>query len=316
MARAVEDHRAERRDIANFLAKHEACASDFEIRRISGRSGGRLSLVCSGCGEGAAYDAGEPGALKQIESSEAVPARGGRVSREQLERWLPAPAALPWWVPNAYIVAVIAVGLGLVGFGLFARSEDREPMFVGENPPQETTVPPQPVPAPPPATGASAAGPDKSRGGADGGAEKGEDDARRSPELDEVTVLNRFAIGVPSGWLRGLEGGAVVFTTPRREATLRVFLEPGDERPQRLSRDAAEFLEREHPSAKISPPQEFRLDGNPAVRLVASYKGGTERAALLSESGYSYLLLSRVAEGAPGPIRTEATAAMQSFDAL
>ena len=320
MGSPVQDQRAERRDVAKFLAKHEECDSDFEIRRVAGRGKGRLRLICNGCGERAAYDASEPGVLEQIDKPEVDSSRRRKVSREGLERWLPAPPALPWWIPNAYIVGVIAIGLGLIAFGLSSQGGD-EPMFMGGNDSRETTVPPQPAPAQAPATtGASAAGSPEPRDDGDGGKDEEEKDGKggeqRSPELDTVTVLGRFAIGVPSGWLRGMSGGAVVFTTPGREAILRVFLEPGDEAPQRLSHDAAEFLEREHPSAKISRPTRFRLGDDPAVRLVASYDGGTERAALLTESGYSYLLLSKVEKGAPEPIRSGAMAAMYSFNAL
>ena len=324
MARAVQDQRAERRDVAKFLAKHEECSSDFEIRRVARKGKGKLRLICKGCGERATYDASEPGVLEQIDKPEVDSSRRRRVSREELERWLPAPPALPWWIPNAYIAGVIAIGLGLIAFGLLSQGGD-EPVFRGGNDSRETTVPLQPAPAPA-TTGASAAGSPEPRddgdggggggGGKDGEEKDGKGGEERSPELDTVTVLGRFAIGVPSGWLRGVSGGAVVFTTPGREATLRVFLEPGDEAPQRLSRNAAEFLEREHPSAKISRPTRFRLGDDPAVRLVASYDGGTERAALLTESGYSYLLLSKVEKGAPEPIRSGAMAAMYSFDAL
>jgi hypothetical protein len=318
VAAAVHESRAKRRDISKFLAQHEACASEFEIRRTSDDDGekGRLKLECGGCGELAAYDVSEPGVLEQVAKPAAGREPPQRVSREQLERWLPAPPALPWWVPNAYIVAIIGVGLALVAFGLFAPRDEDDPVFIG-NP--DVTVPPQAPaeqpPAPPGAVvGAGAVAPGDSDADRQDGAEWGR--PRNAPGLDSVTVLDRFSIGIPAGWLRGLEDGAVMFTTPEREATVRVYLESGESPPGRFSDRAADYLEDQHPKAEISEPERFRLGGEDAVHLVASWDGGTEHAALLSDSGHSYLLLSRIDEEASKTTRKGAIAALHSFRAL
>ncbi len=319
MATAVHESRAKRRDISRFLARHEACASEFEIRRTSGKEEkGRLRLECGGCGELAAYDVGEPGVLEQVGKPSSGGERSRRVSREQLERWLPAPPALPWWIPNAYIGAIIAVGLALVAFGLIAPRDEDAPVFIGDTDP-EATVPLQPpeeespAPSPGAVAGAGAVGSGDDGGGGES-TEWGR--PRNAPGLDPVTVLSRFSIGVPSGWLRGLEDGAVVFTTPEREATVRVFLERGDTPPARLSDRAADYLEKEHPKAEISDPEVFRLSGERAVHLMASWDGGTEHAALVTESGYTYLLLSSYEEEASKTVRKGAIASLHSFRPL
>jgi hypothetical protein len=113
-----------------------------------------------------------------------------------------------------------------------------------------------------------------------------------------------------------MSGGAVVFRAPDSEAELRVFLEPGDEGTRKLSREAKDFLVREHPGAKISDSERLRLGGDPARRLVARWPGGEETAAVLSVAGYSYLLVARLAEDAGATEKREAAAALSSFQAL
>ena len=52
----------------------------------------------------------------------------------------------------------------------------------------------------------------------------------RPAQLEPVTVLNRFTIGVPDGWSRGESGGAAVFTSGSGEVEIRIFLQPGASR--------------------------------------------------------------------------------------
>jgi hypothetical protein len=201
------------------------------------------------------------------------------------------------------------------------RDEDRA-VLGGQGP--AATAPEQPaVEEPTPAPGPSAVdGSAKGQGGSGSAADKKGDGskaggrAEAKVELDMITVVGRFEIGVPPGWLRGLGGGAVVFRAPGQEAELRIFFEAEDEGRQRLAREAEEFLASEHPDAQITGPTSVELGGEKAVGLVARWKGGKERALLLSESGYSYLLLSRVDAGAQHSSRTGALAALYSFDAL
>ena len=314
---AVAEHTqdASRRDVARFISEHERCDSDFQIRRFSESGRGGLSVVCNGCGERAGYELGEPGQLRPVSGGAEPPPSGRRVGREELERWLPAPAALPWWVPNAYIVAVICVGLGMIAFGVF-RDRQGEHLFGGERSGSESAeqepADPQPAEPAPPATAQTGAG------AAGGGEQKDSGDRAEGPEaeLDRVTVLNRFQIGVPSGWTGGMSGGAVVFRPAGDEVEVRVFLESGDQPTRRLSREARQFLAGEHPGAKITDTERLRVGGDRAMRVGVRYPGGEEWATVLSESGYSYLILSRADGRAPGPLKRQAEAALASFHVL
>ena len=314
MAQVAEQTRGgSRRDVARFLTEHEPCGSDFQIRRFSEGGRGSLSVVCNGCGERAAYELGDPGELKPIAGTDRPP-RDRRVTREEIERWLPAPAALPWWVPNAYIVGVILVGLAMIAFGIL-RDREGEHLFddrgSGTQPAEQS--PAEQQPGEPPATARTDAG-------AAGAGGEGEGDRERSDrnrvELDRVTVLSRFRIGVPSGWSGATSGGAVVFQPSGGGAELRVFLESGAQRRRVLSREAAAFLEDEHPGARLTKPERTRLGADPAIRVGARYRGGEEWATVLSESGYSYLLLMRIDGDAPKRLERQAETALASFHAL
>jgi hypothetical protein len=317
MAATAEKKRGtQRRDVAKFLAAHEHCQSDLEIRRPTDPADGRLRLVCNGCGASAAYDVGQPGVLKLLDGGRVKPvpavAPGGRgrlkPSQEQMQRWLPTPPALPWWVPSAYIFAIIAVGLAMIAFGVL-RPDGRDRALFGDG---GVEAPSEPVPAtPPPVNQAGSepapAGPPKA---------KAKPDAGPHIDLRRITVLSRFRVGVPDGWGAGARGGAVAFAAPGGDAELRVYLEPGDRPPRELARDAARFLRDAHPGASLSPVRAFRQAGDSAAAIEASYKGGTDRAVLISESGYEYLLLSSVDESVSGRSEAAAAAALQSFSAL
>ena len=282
------------RDISRFLATHEACASDFEIRRTGGGDHTRLEVACGGCGEAAAYDASEPGALRALEAA-PVPQRVSRVTRAELERWLPAPPALPWWVPNAYIAAVILIGLALIGVGVTRPGSGGGPATdtdTGTAPPPALNATPAPVgPAPDP-----------------------EPEQRRAeaPELDRITVLDRFRIGVPDGWLRGMLSGAVVLHSPAG-AEVRVFLERRRHDLDALARQASQFLAAEHPSASVGDRARIRLGDRRAIRLRARWDDGREDAVVIAASGYAYLVLSRVDNVAPDRVADEAEATLSSF---
>lgn len=307
--------------MAKFLAEHEECASDFDIRRTSGVGKGKeLRVVCNGCGNRAAYDVGEPGVLKAIDPRPPKRAeRGRKLTREEVERWLPAPAALPWWVPNAYIVVIIGIGLSMIAFGL-VKSRDSEPVVVGErvetgaDSTQAAPAPAAPQVVPP--------GPGAAAGAAvTGGSPAPEPELRprptaKAPPIDPVTVLDRFTIGVPSGWEAGTSGGAVVFRSEDDRAQVRVFLQPGDGGPRTLSRRAVDFLRGEHPEGKTTSPEDGRIGRAPTAWVESRYPGGRERAILLSEGGYEYLILARVDSSASATDRAATRAMVRSFRSL
>jgi hypothetical protein len=299
------------RDVGQFIASHEDCGAGFEIVR-NGR--GKLHLLCDGCGAHTEYGSQDAEQLRAhgIEPERAATGRRFRPSRESMERWLPAPAALPWWVPNAYIVGVILIGLALIAFGVMRPGSDDRAILGGgdqeEEPSPPATDQPEPAPPPAPVTAGAAPAPDPKPPRAQRPA--------RQPELDRVEVLGRFAVGTPPEWYRGMGDGAVIFRAPEGDAQLRVFLQPGRSKPGALSDEASSFLAREHPEAGITSPEPMRLGRERAVAVVANYDGGVERAALLSANGYSYLLLSRVSDGASASTRASSVAALRSFRPL
>lgn len=193
---AAEARRAPKRDVARFLAAHEECASDFEIRRTLGLGKG-LRLVCNGCGTRAAYAVAEPGVLELVDPPAPVQRqRSGRLSREEVERWLPAPAALPWWIPNAYILAIIAVGLGMIAFGLLSSS-DPEPVVVGERTRPAPAVPPPAAAAPP--VRPAAPGPPGARRARAGGEAAPARGARSRPGHGARSLPRRRRAGLAAG---------------------------------------------------------------------------------------------------------------------
>lgn len=305
--------------VGRFVAAHEDCGSGFEITR-NGR--GRLYLVCSACGERTEYDAGDSRELKAhgVDPERTVTSPRFQPRRENVERWLPAPAALPWWVPNAYIVAVILIGLGLIGFGVLRPGSDDRAILGGGGEGQEQSPPPSDAPEPTPAPGpAPTPAPQApvTAGAGPAPARKPAPPARPSrPELDRVEVLGRFAIGVPEGWGRGMSDGTVAFEAPDYAAELRVFLEPGTEKLGSLGDDAARYLKQRRPLGKVRKPRPMRLGRFRAVQVLCSWPGGKERATLLSARGYSYLILSYVEGDAPASARRASAAAVRSFRPL
>lgn len=229
----------------------------------------------------------------------AIGARRFRPSREGAERWLPAPPALPWWVPNAYILAVIAIGLGMIAFGLMHQDKgdhaDLGPAPRAAGPPAQAAAAPSPGP-PPVAKQVRPA-----------------HHAAKSADLHRVVVLDRFRLGVPSGWTGGTSAGAVVFVAPDHQAELRIYLQHGAAPAKELARRARGFLAGEHPEAKISPTHPLRLGRLEAVGLAAHYPGGVEHAVLFSVGGYSYLILTQVDGGAPRSVRADSGAIVRSF---
>jgi hypothetical protein len=305
------------RRVSRFIAAHQSCAGEFELARQGGDSGSTIQLICRGCGARRECDPSHPGLL-------ALEAESGKTPRDRaapgsgIEKWLPSPPALPWWVPNAYIAGVIVVGFALVAFGVVAPRGD-DGVGAGVPTPVGQTVETPPPVTPPPVT-ATASGVGTGAGEASAPERRWEFPAeakRRRAALRRVEVLNRFAIGVPPGWGGGASGGSVVFVAPGGAAEVRVFLERDRGADLReLVRDARRFLLSRHPGSKVGPSRAASVGGHPAAVLVAGGHGIRERAVLLSAGGFSYLLLQRVTDAAPRVVRFEALAALDSFRAL
>ena len=308
------------RRVAQFVAGHEGCGGQFDVIRQPGGGRGGVRIACAACGASADCDPSHPGLLRLAgEEGDAPRSRRPLVSAEELQRWLPAPAALPWWVPNAYIGVIIAVGLALVAFGLVAPIEREGPVVLAP-PPQGTDDAPQEPPPPPEVnTGpveAGALGVQPQAGGPESFATVPRWVKRRGRSLNRVQVADRFAIGVPSGWTGGTSDGAVVFYEPGRSAELRVFLEAGEAGLDELTRKARAYLADRRPGADILGPESLRLGDRPAEVLLARYDGGDDRAVLLRSGGYAFLLLGTVDGSASQGVENDALAALSSFRPL
>ena len=250
----LETHR-----VGRFIDRHERCGGTFAVQRRARYGNGGVRIACAVCGEGADCDPSHPGLLKLADEVPERRRRKPTVSATELQKWLPAPAALPRWAPNAYIGVIIAAGLALIAFG-FVAPNDRDDRVVLAPPPSQ---PPQDPVSPPVETGPNVAGgagvvadPDKPQVAA--GLPRWV--KRRGQTLNRVEFADRFAIGVPSGWTGGTSvGGAVVFSEPGRSAELRVYLEAVQTGLGELTRKTRAYLADRRPGADILGPE--RRDG-------------------------------------------------------
>jgi hypothetical protein len=217
-------------------------------------------------------------------------------------------------VPNLYILLVIAVGIGLIAFGVWREQEggsDSGPAFRPAQPVQpapSAPVTPQPAPAPVTPAPEAAQRPPKTPG-----KQKAPAAERAKRQLDRVTVAGRFSIGIPDGWSRGSSGSAVFSNAGDGKAGIRVFLEPDTESLNTLEREAREFLKSEHAGAKVGSAIPVRLGSGKGRQLRVSFRGGTETAVVTAADGYTYLLLGRVDASARAPRESLTIAALRSF---
>jgi hypothetical protein len=300
-----------RRRITRFVADHGGCDGRFDLERRSSARGGGIAVTCRGCGRWAECDPSQPGLLKLIEPERGKPAR--RLTRDQVERWLPAPAALPWWVPNAYIGIVILAGVLLVAFGVLGGAETSR--VTPGNPPGATVA----VPAPGPTAvdaGAAVGGETESEERERARFSFPEKALRRSEMLDRV-VTNEFAIGKPREWGEGSAADtALVLFEPGGDAQLRVYFEAGERELSELAGQARRFLAAEHRGSRIGRAIDVTVGGSGGIALVAAYRGGWERALLLVANGYTYLVLGEVDGAASGATRLDTLASLGSFQPL
>jgi hypothetical protein len=295
------------RGVGRFLAEHEDCAEGFQIARESGGARGALQLVCSGCGQRTGYGGAAPELLAShgIDAGEAAGGGRFRPSRESMERWLPAPAALPWWIPNAYILLVIAVGLGMIAFGVLHDRPGDRATLPGQAPSQTPTT------VTPPLAGGNAASAVPAPAPRPEPAKPQNRPARS--DLHRVEVLDRFAVGIPSGWSSGMAGGGIAFVAPGDDAEVRVFLQPGESPPVSHTGQTADFLRSQHSGAKVGHARRVRIGGERALELVSRYPGGRETAAVLSADGYTFLITSQVERSASASLKADSRRVMKSF---
>jgi len=329
------------RGISRFLADHEQCDAGFDVNPEQGAGSGRLRITCQGCGSSVTYRAGElpeatglampepapngkPTAEAPPEAVAAAPARTRRPSpppsapagagagaaagrktasapgpaaapswRPPARRllWLGPPGGVRRWLPLAAIAALIVTGLVMIAVGLLRDDDGSETAA----PPSEEPVAQAPAPAEPEAVQPSPA---------------------EEIDLRRRVFVQRFALGLPSGWSGGQEGGAVVAEPGDGDAAVRVFFEPGARPLGSFSRAAAGFLAAERDGARVGEPESIRHAGRPAMRVEAVFGGGRELAVVLSAGGFSYLLLQRVDRSASGSAEAEAEAVLASFEPL
>src|SRR5262249_41124901 len=152
------------------------------------------------------------------------------------------------------------IGVGMIVFGLIHEDNGGHavlgPAPRAASPPIHAAAAPSPIPPPVAKEGRPA------------------HRATKAVDLHRVVVLDRFSLGVPSGWTGGTSGGAVVFLAPDDQAELRVYLQQEATGAGQLARRARGFLAGEHPQAKISPSHVLRLGRLHAMGLAAHYPGG------------------------------------------
>lgn len=313
------DERGTRR-VARFVHQHEHCRGSFVVRRDAATGNGEVRIACSACGESADCDPSHPGLLKLAEEATETRRRKPIVSAEELQKWLPAPAALPWWVPNAYIGVIIAIGLALIAFGLVAPIDRDDRVVLAPAPAEQPAGEPGAAAVSPPVnagpTAASGAGPEPESDDQPALVSLPRWVKRRGQTLNRVEVADRFAIGVPAGWTGGTAGGAVVFSEPGRSAELKVFLEAGRTGLAELSRKARAYLADMRPGADILGPERVRVADRPAAALRATYDGGDDRVVLVRSGGYAFLLLGTIEGRASRGVENDALAALGSFRPL
>jgi hypothetical protein len=211
------------------------------------------------------------------------PGAGGRGIRE--------------WLPIVLIGALIVGGLAMIASGLLGGDDQPAPAPAPEA--QQTTPAPE-TQEPAPAEPAQPAQP--------------AEPAQQAPLRRRSFAGGLFSIGTPAGWKSG--GGPAEgfsFEAPGSTAAVTVFFEQGARPAGQLAELARDFLAQRHAGAQIGAPKPTRLADTRALRVTATYGGGTETAVALSSGGFAYLVLERVDASAPPGVAAEADAVLASF---
>lgn len=318
------------RGIARFLSEHQHCDEGFDVQRGKHPGSGRLRITCLGCGASVEYRTGEPGeaALPAVEAALANAGAGTEAEpkpigmrREEGAR-PPSPSAAPRrrtaaashryeppraerrprrrrWLPAALVSLLVVAGLAMVAIGLLGSGDDDGSTMRAEAPPaqeaaEEPAVVPPDVSQPAPE---AAAGPDA-----------------KDIRLERRSFGGAFTLGLPAGW--GADGSpeeGFSFAPRSGDAEVTVFFEQGTRDAAELAELASDFLAQRHEGARVGAPRRVRFGGGEAEKVRAGYAGGTETAIVLTDAGFSFLVLERVDRGAPPRVRAQAHAVAGSF---
>ena len=123
---------------------------------------------------------------------------------------------------------------------------------------------------------------------------------RRSaqPRLQVTTFASRFRIGIARGWQVGQKDTAIALIAPRSKAEVDVYYASEERSLNDLASDATRFLKTRHPDGRVTAPHPVRVGLLQGLRIKAVYRGGSESALVLVDSGFTYVLLQRVDRGA------------------
>jgi hypothetical protein len=277
--------------VSRILREHRGCEAGFDVSRQPGAGGGRLRILCKGCGQEMAYhasDAGRWGGLQDFDADRGVEDR-----REEPEGGSRTPA----WRATALVACLVIAG-GLTAVVLADEGDDRgsEPLPV--------TSASEPSPPPKPEVGKEPAGKPSSTAG------------------QGVLMLNSrvipsgsFSIGLTPGWKQSSDDGAIVFARGGR-AQVRVYYESGALSFATMLEALGDLLSNDHPKARVSAVSPTQLGGLPARKLTARYPGGREIGVATIGGGYSYFVLLRIDRGASPAAAREARAIQASFRPL
>ena len=271
------------RPLSSFLAEHDACRAEFDVRREAGL--GALQVICEGCGARIEYPAESGVGLSAGEVHSAL-AASARQAASAPER--PSPSPVPGLLAIVGTGAALVVAAILLSSGL-GGSDD------GSGRASSAAV--RGTPTSSPTSGLR--GRQAERGG-------------NRPRLDRHEVADRFSIALPTAWRSDVEVGALAATSRPGDAEIACYFEDGVRPRRELVRRTTAFLHQRHPGARISKPRSERLGGRPAERIVARYPRGSEAATMFVASGYTYLVLARIDRGASASTRRAADAIVDS----
>lgn len=306
-------------DLSGFLLAHESHAPGFDINHPAGVGGGRVMIVCRGCGArhehatatlefepDARIGNGVPAPPRTAPGAEA-PRLGRSAPVREADRGYGAASGrslgpLTAGLLALALIALVFAGIRLIGGGAddsgasgpvagpaAGAHADRGAKTGKPSAPPAAPAPPAP-PAPTP---------------------RGNEQA--STRVQDVTTPD-FRLKVPVSWVRLPSSSGLLLGRPGgRGATLRIFSDPssGLGFDQMVAQSTA-YLQSSG-AGTLAAPRALRIGGKRAFEIVATSPG--ERSVLtgiLSGAG-RYLLVSKQRRTAPGSTAAELDAARRSF---